>query len=110
MVTASTRGHQETAGGAPCRLSGMSEVPAALVLGWLADRAVGDPARGHPVAAFRRPAGGLDARMWRPLRLAGAPYAGALVGPSGVVTALAWRLTDGHPAARLALGSAVVWM
>ena len=88
----------------------MSDVPGALVLGWLADRAAGDPARGHPVAAFGRLAGGLEARMWRPLRLAGALYAGALVGAAGVVTALAWRLTDGHPAGRLALGSAVVWM
>jgi adenosylcobinamide-phosphate synthase len=87
----------------------MSEVPAALVLGWLADRAAGDPVRGHPVAAFGRIAGDLEARMWRPLRLAGALYAGALVGAAGVVCALALRLTDGWPAGRLALGSAVVW-
>jgi adenosylcobinamide-phosphate synthase len=88
----------------------VSEVPAALVLGWLADRAAGDPVRGHPVAAFGRLAGSLEAQVWRPLRLAGAFYAGALVGAAGVVTALAWRLTDGWPAGRLALGSAVVWM
>ncbi|HEX9315023.1 MAG TPA: cobalamin biosynthesis protein, partial [Actinomycetota bacterium] len=54
----------------------MSEVPAAIVLGWLADRAAGDPVRGHPVAAFGRLAGRLEARMWRPLRLPGALYAG----------------------------------
>jgi adenosylcobinamide-phosphate synthase len=88
----------------------VSEVPAALVLGWLADRAAGDPARGHPVAGFGRLAGSLEARMWRPSRLVGALYAGALVGAAGMVTALAWRLTDGWPGGRLALGSAVVWM
>jgi adenosylcobinamide-phosphate synthase len=85
------------------------EVPAALVLGWLADRAAGDPASGHPVAGFGRLAGRLEARVWRPSRLAGAFCTGALVGAAGVVTALAWRLTDGRPLARLALGSAVVW-
>ena len=89
---------------------GVSEVPAALVLGWLADRAAGDPVRGHPVAAFGRLAGGVEARVWRPVRIAGAVYAGALVGAAGVVTALAWRLTAGRPVARLALGSAVVWI
>ena len=87
----------------------MRETPAALVLGWLADRAAGDPVRGHPVAGFGRVAGGLEARVWRPSRLAGALYAGALAGAAGVVTALVWRLTAGRPPARLALGSAVVW-
>ena len=56
-------------------LGGVSEVPAALVLGWLADRAAGDPVRGHPVAAFGRLAGGVEARVWRPVRLAGAFHA-----------------------------------
>jgi adenosylcobinamide-phosphate synthase len=85
------------------------EIPAALVLGWLADRAAGDPVRCHPVAGFGRLAGGLEAWVWRPCRLAGAFYAGALVGAAGLVTALAWRLAAGRPRGRLALGSAVVW-
>jgi adenosylcobinamide-phosphate synthase len=72
----------------------VSEAPAALVLGWLADRAAGDPLRGHPVAGFGRLAGDLEGRMWRPSRLAGACYAGVLVGAAGTVTALAWRLTN----------------
>src|SRR2546423_8337685 len=87
----------------------MFEAPAALVLGWLADRGAGDPVRGHRVAGFGRLAGGLEARVWRPSRLVGAFYAGALVGAAGVVSALAWRLTDRWPLARIALGSAVVW-
>ena len=75
----------------------MFEIPAALVLGWLTDRAAGDPVRCHPVAGFGRLAGGLEARVWRPCRLAGTVYAGALVGAAGMVTALAWRLTGGRP-------------
>src|SRR2546430_394279 len=42
--------------------------------------------------------------MWRPLRLPGAFYAGALVGAAGGVTALAWRLTDGGPGGAGAAG------
>jgi adenosylcobinamide-phosphate synthase len=87
-------------------------VPLALVLGWLADRAAGDPARGHPVAGFGLLAGRLEGRVWRPHRLAGALYAGALVTGAGALTALAWRLTASPPArpwGRLALGTAVVW-
>src|SRR2546425_10465228 len=88
----------------------MFEASAALVLGWLADRAAGDPVRGHPVAGFGRLAGGLEARVWRPLRLAGASHAGALVGAAGLVTSLASRLADGWPSGRLVLGSTIVWM
>src|SRR5207302_1228960 len=58
----------------------MFEIPAALVLGWLTDRAAGDPARCHPVAGYGRLAGGLEARLWRPCRLTGTLFAGALVG------------------------------
>jgi adenosylcobinamide-phosphate synthase len=85
------------------------EIPAALVLGWLTDRAAGDPARGHPVAGFGRLAAGQEARVWRPCRLTGTLFAGALVGAAGLMTALAWRLTARRPLGRLVLGSAVVW-
>jgi adenosylcobinamide-phosphate synthase len=79
------------------------------VLGWLADRAIGDPARGHPVAGFGAVAQALEARVWRPRRTVGALYAGVLTGAAGLGAALAWRLLHGRPLARLALASAVVW-
>ena len=87
----------------------MSDAAAALMLGWLADRAVGDPVRGHPVAGFGAVAQALEARVWRPTRPAGAVYAGALVGGAGLGTALACYLVRGVPPARLAFASAVVW-
>ena len=87
----------------------MSEAAAALMLGWLADRAIGDPRRGHPVAGFGRVAEMLEARMWRPARPAGALYAGALAAAAGLGAGLAWRLVQGRPLARLTLASAVVW-
>ncbi|MDT3400363.1 cobalamin biosynthesis protein, partial [Streptomyces sp. B1866] len=34
-------------------------------LGFLADLAVGDPRRGHPVAAFGRAAAAAERRLWR---------------------------------------------
>ncbi|HZD00763.1 MAG TPA: cobalamin biosynthesis protein, partial [Actinomycetes bacterium] len=51
-----------------------------LLAGALADRAVGDPRRGHPVAGFGKLAAALERRVWRPSRLAGTGYALALVG------------------------------
>ena len=42
-----------------------------LALGWVADRALGDPQRGHPVAAFGSWAGWVEARTPRHKRAAG---------------------------------------
>lgn len=82
---------------------------AALVLGWLADRAIGDPRRGHPVAGFGRLAQALEGRLWRPSRPAGMLYAGALAGAAGLGAALAERLARDRPLLRLALVSGTVW-
>jgi len=57
---------------------------AGLGLGALADRALGDPARGHPVAGFGRAAAALERRVWRPSRGAGAAYAAGLVAAAAV--------------------------
>src|SRR5207253_561958 len=54
-----------------------------LVLGWLADRGVGDPGRGHPVAGFGRLARSLERVAWRPARLPGVLYVTALAGAAG---------------------------
>lgn len=74
-----------------------------LLGGWLVDRAVGDPSRWHPVAAFGRVAAAVEARCWRDDRLTGAVYTAALVGG---VTAAAWtadRALARWPVARAAL-------
>lgn len=57
----------------------------AIVAGFGADLAFGDPRRGHPVALFGRAAAALERAVWRPSRLAGAAYAAVLVGGAALV-------------------------
>src|SRR5882724_2762797 len=80
-----------------------------LVLGWLADRAIGDPAHGHPVAGFGRLARSLERVAWRPARLPGVLHAAILAGAAGAAAALVWRLAGRRPAGRVALWSLMVW-
>jgi ribose/xylose/arabinose/galactoside ABC-type transport system permease subunit len=55
-----------------------------VAAGCIADLAVGDPARLHPVAGFGAVAAALEERCWRPSRLAGACYAAVLVGGTAI--------------------------
>lgn len=74
-----------------------------LLGGWLVDRAVGDPPRRHPVAAFGRLVAAVEARWWRDDRPTGAVCTAALVGG---VTAAAWaadRAVTRWPVARAGL-------
>jgi adenosylcobinamide-phosphate synthase len=80
-----------------------------LLAGAAADRVVGDPRRGHPVAGFGRLAAALERRVWRPSRLAGAGYTVALVGAAATVTGLADARLRARPAARAVLVGAVTW-
>ena len=57
-----------------------SERSLGLILGFLADRVLGDPLRGHPVAGFGAVAAGLERAVWRPSRVVGAGYAATMVG------------------------------
>jgi adenosylcobinamide-phosphate synthase len=52
----------------------------ALLAGWAADLATGDPRRWHPVAGFGRAAAAVEGRLWRDSRAAGALFAAACVG------------------------------
>jgi len=80
-----------------------------LVAGALADRVLGDPRHGHPVAGFGLLAAGLEARVWRPSRLAGAGYALALVGAAAAGAGLADARLRARPGARALLAGAVTW-
>jgi adenosylcobinamide-phosphate synthase len=51
-----------------------------LAVGYLADRVVGDPGRGHPVAGFGAAASWLEARCYANRRAAGVVHTSALVG------------------------------
>lgn len=53
---------------------------AGLALGWLTDRALGDPRRGHPVAWFGRCASALERRGYSDARGAGVAHTAALLG------------------------------
>jgi adenosylcobinamide-phosphate synthase len=56
---------------------------AGLALGWLADRAFGDPRRGHPVALFGRSASAVERVTYSDARGAGVLHTAALLGLLG---------------------------
>ena len=58
---------------------------AGIAAGFLADMALGDPRRGHPVALFGRGAAGLERFTYSDDRWAGAVHTGALLGALTVV-------------------------
>jgi adenosylcobinamide-phosphate synthase len=51
-----------------------------LLVGWLADLALADPRRAHPVAGFGTVANALERATYRDTRLAGVAHAGVLLG------------------------------
>src|SRR4051812_47114502 len=82
---------------------------AGLVLGYVVDALVGDPRRGHPVAAFGRLAAALERRAYAPSRVRGTAYAALLVGGTAVIAAGGERLARrrggrGAPPPAAALG------
>lgn len=56
-----------------------------MAIGYLADRALGDPRRGHPVALFGRAAGALENVAYRDSRVAGVFHVGVLIGALGLL-------------------------
>ncbi len=58
---------------------------AGVLAGYLGDLALGDPRRGHPVAAFGQAAAALERLTYRDGRVAGAAHVGLLVGAVGVL-------------------------
>jgi adenosylcobinamide-phosphate synthase len=82
---------------------------AGLLLGAAADLALGDPGRGHPVAAFGTAASALERRTWRDARLPGAAHALALTGAATALGAALDRATRRHPLARTVVTAAATW-
>ncbi len=74
----------------------------ALVLGFALDRALGDPAHGHPVAGFGALATVVERRTWRPDRRAGIAHVGLLL----AVAVWIGRRAAGSPA----MSALVVWV
>ncbi len=84
-------------------------VAGAIAAGWVADRAVGDPARFHPVAGFGQAASALERRTFRPTRIAGVAQVALLVGTVGIATAAVDRKLARRPLRRGLFRAAVVW-
>src|SRR5580704_11540797 len=82
---------------------------AGLAAGVALDALLGDPRRGHPVAAFGRAAAALEARDYADSRLRGAAHAGACVLAAAAPAALLHRRTRGRPPSRAAAAALTVW-
>ncbi|MGW0792180.1 cobalamin biosynthesis protein [Streptomyces sp. NPDC002911] len=77
--------------------------------GLIGDLLLGDPRRGHPVAAFGRAAAGAESRLWRDHRGWGALHTLVCAGGATGAAALAARAVRNRPAAAVALTAAATW-
>ena len=87
----------------------MRERAAGLVLGYLADRLLGDPARGHPVAGFGRLARALETRLYDDRVRHGAAHVLVLVGAAAGAGLVADRAARHSPAKNTLLTAAATW-
>ncbi|MEU6622404.1 cobalamin biosynthesis protein [Streptomyces litmocidini] len=78
-------------------------------LGLAADLLVGDPRRGHPVAAFGRAAARVERALWHDHRGWGALHTAVCAGATVTAGALAARTARGSRAGSVALTAAAVW-
>ncbi|MFD9541268.1 cobalamin biosynthesis protein [Streptomyces sp. NPDC060022] len=77
--------------------------------GLIGDLLLGDPRRGHPVAAFGQAAAGVESRLWRDHRGWGALHTLVCAGGAAGAAALAARAVRNRPAAAVALTAAATW-
>ncbi|MCT4354987.1 cobalamin biosynthesis protein [Streptomyces sp. Je 1-79] len=93
----------------PGRSSATGAFAYGAAAGLAADLIVGDPRRGHPVAAFGRAAGAVERLLWRDHRGWGAMHTTVCVAGAAGAAALAARTVRAHPRASVALTAASVW-
>ncbi|WP_371651926.1 MULTISPECIES: cobalamin biosynthesis protein [unclassified Streptomyces] len=77
--------------------------------GLLGDLLLGDPRRGHPVAAFGRAAAAVERALWRDHRGWGALHTAVCAGGAAGAALLATRAVRKLPAASVALTAAATW-
>ncbi|MFG2311619.1 cobalamin biosynthesis protein [Streptomyces sp. NPDC048566] len=77
--------------------------------GLLGDLLLGDPRRGHPVAAFGRAAGAVERSLWHDHRGWGALHTAVCGGGATALAVLAHRSLRSSRAASLALTAATTW-
>ena len=84
---------------------------AGMVAGYLADRVLGDPRRGHPVGGFGAAAARLERITYRDTRIAGAVQVGLLLSVLGGLGAVAQRRAASRGSlASVTLTAAVTWL
>jgi adenosylcobinamide-phosphate synthase len=89
-------------------VSALTARAAGLLLGYAADRMLGDPRRFHPVAGFGRAATAWERRVYADSRLRGIGYLVVLVGGPTALTRIALRRLH-SPAATTLLTAVVTW-
>ncbi|MEU0374245.1 cobalamin biosynthesis protein, partial [Streptomyces sp. NPDC006283] len=77
--------------------------------GLVGDLLLGDPRRGHPVAAFGRTAAAVERVLWRDHRGRGALHTAVCAGGAAAAAALASRAVRRSPVASIALTAAATW-
>ncbi|MGZ6804034.1 MAG: adenosylcobinamide-phosphate synthase CbiB, partial [Nocardioidaceae bacterium] len=87
----------------------MRDRAAGLLLGYLADRVLGDPLRFHPVAGFGLLARALETRTWADDRRNGAGFTLVLVAGAATAGALLDRAARDRPACTVLLTAAATW-
>lgn len=80
-----------------------------ILAGYFADRLLGDPRRGHPVAGFGSLAQRLEARIWADDRRRGVVHSAMLVGGAGAVGVAVERSTRRHPFLRFLATAGATW-
>ncbi|WP_199441475.1 cobalamin biosynthesis protein [Umezawaea beigongshangensis] len=81
-----------------------------LVLGVAADAVLGDPRRGHPVAAFGRVAGAVERVLHRDHRVAGVAHTALLVGGVALAGRAVERASRGNLVAEAATTAVATWV
>jgi adenosylcobinamide-phosphate synthase len=92
------------------RTSDQSLAGAALLVGYAADVAFGDPRRWHPVAGFGRLALVLERALYGPTRVRGAALTAALVAAPAIAAELLVRRTSRGGLGRSAVLAVLTWM
>lgn len=82
---------------------------AGLLLGFAADRMLGDPRRFHPVAGFGQAAARLEHSLYDGSRIRGAGYTAILVGGAAATGLAVERAAKDHPVAHTLLTAAATW-
>ncbi|TDD21277.1 cobalamin biosynthesis protein [Kribbella turkmenica] len=80
-----------------------------LILGFAADRVLGDPRRYHPVAGFGRTAARLEDHWYADSRSAGTAYTSVLVGTASAAGVIVERLTRDRPFVHTLVTAAATW-